>query len=294
MKKTIKDVSRRDFIKTSVGVATGLAVVNPLFAKAYQIPLGICGSYEKAGLFAAVGCDFFEDNVSRFLIPEQSDAEFDNILKLHNSLPIKSRSFVSFFPGNMRAVGPELHHEAMLERADKSLERAKACGASNIVFGSGGSRRIPDGFDAQKAKEQFIELCKKMAPLAAKHGITISLEPLNKGETNFINSLADGAEIVQAVNQPYFKLLADIYHMMREDEPASEIVKYKKIIVHTHIAEKENRTAPGIAGDDFRPYLKALQKAKYKGGLSLECRWQNIDEEAAIGIKALREQMASL
>jgi sugar phosphate isomerase/epimerase len=57
-----------------------------------------------------------------------------------------------------------------------------------------------------------------MAPMAEKYGVTIAVEPLNSGETNFINSLAEGVEIVDAVKSPRMKLLCDIYHMLKEDE----------------------------------------------------------------------------
>ena len=84
-----------------------------------------------------------------------------------------------------------------------------------------------------------------MAPLAEKYGITIAVEPLNRGETNFINSLAEGVEIIEAVKSPRVRLLCDIYHMLKEDESPDEIVKYGKHIVNCHIAEKEKRTPPG-------------------------------------------------
>jgi len=187
-------------------------------------------------------------------------------------------------------VGEETHHDAILQRTELALKRAKEVGSTNIVFGSGGSRRIPDGFDRERAKLQHIELSKKMAPIAEKYGITISIEPLNRSETNFVNSLAEGAEIVEAVNNPWFRLLADIYHMKKDGEGPEQIRKYGKLIVHCHIAEKENRTAPGVEGDDFRPYFKALKKIKYKNGLSLECRWKDFETEVKNAIGVIQKQ----
>jgi sugar phosphate isomerase/epimerase len=297
----IEFLSRRKFIASGLGVAGALLFpvqkgqsFTSRPQKAYSIPVGICGSYEKAEMFAKAGYDFFEDNVGRFLVPDKPDSAFQEILEIHKKLPIKARSFVSFIPGSMKSVGPDVQHDAILTWADTALSRAKACGAKNIVFGSGGSRRIPDGFDAELAKRQFIDLCIKMGPIAGKHGITISLEPLNRRETNFINNLAEGAEIVQAVKHPWFRLLADVYHMMVEGEPPSEIVKYRKLLVHTHIAEKDKRTAPGLAGDDFRPYFRALQKIKFNEGIALECNWGDLEKEAAIGLETMRHQMADL
>jgi sugar phosphate isomerase/epimerase len=122
--------------------------------------------------------------------------------------------------------------------------------------------------------------------------VTIVIEPLNRSETNLINSLEEGAAIVEAVGHPNVQLLCDIYHMMREDEPASEIVKYGRYIRHCHIAEREERTSPGTKGDDFRPYFSALKKIGYKGCISIECRWQDFNNEIKPALTYMQEQWA--
>lgn len=291
-------LSRRDFVRTAAAFAgvAGLSadsLLAGLLKKEEQLPLGVCTSYSNAELIRSLGYSFVEEGVGRFLIPDEKsggDAQFERNLAAAKSVGVQVRSYTSFFPGDLKSVGPELHHEAILQRADLALKRAKEVGSVNIVFGSGGSRRIPDGFDRETAKQQHIELSRKMAPLAEKHGITISIEPLNKSETNFVNSLADGAEIVTAVNNPWFRLLCDIYHMKKDDEGPEQIRKYGKLITHCHIAEKANRTPPGVEGDDFRPYFKALKKIKYKNGLSLECRWNDFEAEVKNAIGVIQTQ----
>jgi len=43
-------------------------------------------------------------------------------------------------------------------------------------------------------------------------------------------------------------------------------------------------------GDDFKPYLSALKKINYKGRVSLECRWKNMETELPVAVKTLQEQ----
>ncbi len=297
-----KQTSRREFIKHTTGVLAGMTLANTLVNAAIfepnkaklSLPLGVCTTYNKAGLLKSLGFSFVEESVGTFLIPDAGNEQYEKNQLALKTEKVPVRSYIYFFPGSLKSVGPDTHHEAILQRADLALKRAKECGSKNIVFGSGGSRAIPDGFDRAKAKAQHIELCQKMAPLAEKHGVTLAVEPLNRSETNFINSLAEGVEIIQAVNNPWFKLQCDIYHMLKDDESPDEIVKYAPYITHCHIAEKRNRTAPGVEGDDFRPYLRALKKINYKGGLSLECRWKDFDSEVARGIVAIKAQMADL
>lgn len=295
--------SRRDFLKLGAG-AVGSILASSSLAEAalwaeesrkLSLPLGICTSYDKAALLKSIGYSYVEENVGRFLIPDKGgDEQYAKNVEALKTTGVPLRSYVSFIPGSIKSVGPNANHEALLERADLAFKRAKECGTPYVVFGSSASRTIPEGFDRAKAKEQHTEVSKKMALLAEKHGITVALEPLNRSETNFINSLAEGVEIIEAVNHPRFRLLCDIYHMLKDNEGPEQIVKYGKYIVHCHIAEKQNRTAPGVVGDDFREYFKALKKIKYRGGLSIEGRWTNFDSEAKKAFEVLTQQLSEV
>jgi sugar phosphate isomerase/epimerase len=303
MSQINNQATRRDFLKQTTGIVAGLTVGSalhealalPQIQPLYSLPLGVYAGYNKATFLKESGCTYIEESVAGFLIPPDGDAQYEkNLQQLRQDhFPIKS--YVILLPGSLKTLGPDANHEAILQRTELVLKRAKECGSQYVVFGSGASRVIPEGFDRAIAKAQHIELTKKMAPLAEKYGVTIAVEPLNRGETNFINSLAEGVEIVDAVKSPRIKLLCDIYHMLKEDESPSEIVKYGKHIVHCHIAEKESRTPPGVKGDDFRPYLSALKKINYKGGLSIECFvYTDFDKEAKRGIEVLKQQLSEV
>ena len=158
----------------------------------------------------------------------------------------------------------------VLSYADTVLSRAKEAGLSFIILGSGGARRLPDGYDAVKAQADFVQLCRKLAMVAGKYRITIALESLQAAETNFLVSLTSAAEVVRAVDHPNFKLNADIFHMSRGGESPQSIVDAADVLAYCEIAEKESRSFPGVKGDDFKPWLRALRKAKYKGYIFIE------------------------
>jgi sugar phosphate isomerase/epimerase len=295
--------TRRKFLRQTSGIIAGLTAASSLpdafgFSDSkplYSIPLGVYAGYSKAHFLKESGCTYIEESVAGFLLPPDGDEQYEQNLKQLRSENFPIKSYVILLPGTLKTLGPDANHEAILQRTDLVLKRAKECGSQYVVFGSGASRIIPEGFDRATAKAQHIDLTRKMAPLAEKYGVTIAVEPLNRGETNFINSLAEGVEVVEAVKSPRVKLLCDIYHMLKEDEPATEILKYGKHIVHCHIAEKESRTPPGVKGDDFRPYLGALKKINYAGGLSIECFvYTDFDKEAKKGIEVLKQQLSEV
>ena len=257
---------------------------------ANQPSFAVCGKLSDYPAVAGAGYDYVELTVGDFLVPGKNDSAFQVNLEQLKHLNAKIISCVNFIPANLRITGTETVHDEILAWAETAFRRAQIAGIPHIVFGSGGARRIPEGFDKQEATRQFIDLCKRMAPIAQKYGITVVIEPLNKGETNMINSLAEGAAIVNAVNHPNIRLLCDIYHMLRENEPAGEIVKYGDLLRHCHIAEKETRSAPGTVGDDFKPYFGALKQIKYSGCISIEGRWDDFAKRLAPALQYMKQQ----
>jgi sugar phosphate isomerase/epimerase len=263
-----------------------------------EVPLlteiGVCTGYTNGAILVQHGYSYIEESVGRFLMPDKSDEEFNAVLEqAKNSVP-PVKACNGFIPGSLKSVGPEAVHPQILEYMETAFRRAQKAGVEHIVFGSGGSRSIPDGFSKEEARSQFVGLCSAMAPIAARYNVIVVLEPLNTREVNFINSVAEGAGIVEEVNHPNFRLLADIYHMMMEDESPEDIITYGHLIKHVHIAEKEGRAAPGTHGEDFRPYFSALKEIGYPGRISVECRWEDLESQAESVITAIKQQVADV
>lgn len=252
---------------------------------------GVCTSLDNHALLADIGFDFIEENLQRFIIPFESHEVFsENLERLEaSSLPVLALNV--FIPGHLKSVGPEAAHPEIIAYADTAFRRAQMAGVESIVFGSGGSRRIPEGFDPELAKMQFVDLLKQMGPVAEEYGVYVVVEPLHRGEVNFINTVVEGLEIVKMADHPHIRLLCDFFHMLREDEPADHILMAAGYVHHVHIAERDNRTAPGIAGDDFRPYLRALKEIGYAGHISIEASWSDFETELPIAIAALQQQI---
>ncbi len=292
--------SRRDFLRFSAIAGTALyfrpfnafGVVSE--AGKFLERIGISTSIANSGILATAGYSFVEENVRGFLVPAEPESVFEQKLVLLKESKVPLEACNSFLPGNLKCVGPVPAHEEILKFGETAFRRAQMAGVKTIVFGSGGARSIPDGFSREEAKQQFISLCKQLAPFAKKFDVVISLEPLNTKECNFINSVAEGGDIVQKVNHENFRLLADIYHMLMENESPSNITKYGSLLYHTHIAEKTGRSAPGVNNEDFRPYFKALKEAKYEGRMAIECTWKNLEEQASGALSAMRSQIAKI
>ncbi len=299
--------SRRSFLKQTFSLGAGVLGASLLCETGYagvlpapprrknMTPLmGVCTGLNNREIAEKAGCEFIEEGVSRFLVPDKTEAEFEVLLRKLSENKLKVLSCNGFIPSTLRLTGPELNHKEALVWADTAIRRAGKAGVQYIVFGSGGARKIPEGFSRDTARDQFVSLCKAIGPMAKKAGVTIVIEPLNRTETNFINSVTEGADIVKRVNHPNIRLLADIYHMLRESEGPQSILQAGKLLRHCHIAEKETRSAPGVKGDDFTPYFAALSRIGYRGAISIESGWKDFGAEIAPAIETMRKQWAML
>jgi sugar phosphate isomerase/epimerase len=295
-KEIVVKTERRTFMKTIAAAAfaggSGLALAQAPAAS--KIQLGICSSPNRAEQLKEAGFEYIEGGVSSILKPDASDADYaPEIEKLRGcALPIRACN--GFIPGHFALTGPETRHDAALEYAATACRRADAVGVSYIVLGSGKARRVPDGFDGAKARAQFVEFCRKLGERIQDLKVTVVLEPLNRSETNLLNSVIEGIAYVNDIGHPRIQLLADFYHMMRESEGPDAIRQAGARILHCHIAEHEGRKAPGTKGEDLSGYFKALKEISYSGGVSCECGWpkENLQDAWKKAVAIMRAQMA--
>jgi 5-keto-L-gluconate epimerase len=105
---------------------------------------------------------------------------------------------------------------------------------------------------------------------AKERGVRITLEPVNRYESDFINNAADGMKLVRDVGLPNLGLMLDLFHMNIEDPVIEEGLKLAgDKLWHVHIADT-NRLYPGAGHMDFDPILKTLLEMQYDGYLSAE------------------------
>jgi sugar phosphate isomerase/epimerase len=266
--------------------ATAQSLTDP----AASVQWGVCTSPDNALKLKDAGYHYVEAGVQKFLVPLENNDAFEANLKSLADAPIPVYACNSFIPNSLKCVGPDADPQAILAYAQTAFDRAKKAGVKHIVFGSGKSRAIPDGFDRDQARTQFVSLLKEMGPLAAAGDVIVVIEPLNSGETNFINTVVEGTDIARQVGHPNICVLADFYHMAVENESPDGIRYAGDLLKHCHIAEKENRAAPGTTDYDFRPYFKALKDIGYTGGISIEGRWDNFDARLPRALETMQTQ----
>lgn len=254
---------------------------------------GMCCSPEKSADMAALGFDFVEWAVaSNIGTTDQSRSE--ELRTLTTSLPVTSEVWNILLPGDIKVVGPESDTFQLRTYLDTALPKVRALGGELIVFGSGRSRTVPEDFDRSIAEAQFREAIGIIAEVAKANDLTIVLEPLRTGETNLINTVAEGLSVVESLGHESFELLADLYHMLDNDEHLGDVVPAAGHLRHVHIATKP-RLVP-LEGEDvavLRKFLIELKRAGYDERMSFECKTTD-PSELQRGLQILRETWAAL
>ena len=234
---------------------------------------GVCSPLDRAAIVRSAGWDYVEAGVPELLQGQTPDdaAWTGELLAKQSPLPIRTAYLL--VPPTLKIVGPDADLAALKEYLRHVVARAARLDIRILGFGSGGARNVPDGFDRPCAGEQLLDFCRAAAEIAGEADVVIAMEPLNRPECNFVNTIAEVAAIVRAVDHPAFRALLDTYHLWRENEPLANVAAAVPLIAHVHVSDLENRTPPGESGtSDYRPIFRLLKAAGYDGMMSVESK----------------------
>jgi sugar phosphate isomerase/epimerase len=142
---------------------------------------------------------------------------------------------------------------------------------SSIVIIGTVRGRIIESMSLESAFEWFIECMKKIDEYAEEKDIKLVIEPINRYETNFINTLEEAIKIINQYSLINTYVMADTFHMNIEEPIIEESLRNSKgKILHIHIADS-NRWPPGYGHINFKSIIETLKNINYKGFLSIEC-----------------------
>jgi sugar phosphate isomerase/epimerase len=247
---------------------------------------GWCRGIEDAALLQRAGFDFIECTVVSLKL--EDEREFAEQLPRFLESPLPVKAFNVLFPGDLKVVGPEADPARIRRYLEKAVGAMERIGAATVVFGSGRSRSLPEGWDRTRGEHQLAELLQWASLELDGTGITLAIEPLNTKESNIINSVDEGVQFAKLINHRAIRVLADFYHMDEEKEPLETLVRNKDWLAHIHLADT-GRRAPGTGQYPYAPFTSLLRESGYQGMISAECSVTEPEQELPAGLAFMKQ-----
>src|SRR5258708_26126886 len=208
-----------------------------------RLAVGCCaGSADLAALESTPGIDFIELPIVKSLMG--SAGCFEQLARMIDRSSLAARAANVFLAATLKVVGPGVKPDELSAYATTALDRAHRLGVAVLVFGSGASRMVPEGFPRERAMDQFADAVRVVNEQASSHGVTLAVEPLHSKETNLLNSGDEAAAFLPYRRLGGVRLVADLWHMECESEDLNVLDGLGGVIAHAHVAAGERR-APG-------------------------------------------------
>ncbi len=156
-----------------------------------------------------------------------------------------------------------------VSRLEEHIQFASEFGAAVIIGGVRG--RLSGDAEAQREQRaRALEAIHQCTQTAVEYGVQLLLEPINRYETNFINTAEEGVALIEEMGNPEVKLLLDTFHMNIEEANIDDTLnKFSNNLGYIHFADS-NRLAPGWGHIPYHQVMKTLIKVGFRGVISAE------------------------
>jgi D-psicose/D-tagatose/L-ribulose 3-epimerase len=179
------------------------------------------------------------------------------------------------------AMGPDrdlIHPDKSIR--DNGMSYIRACientaelGATNLIgpmYSSVG--RCWQQTPSERAADvrRLVEQLSALSEHAASYNVNLCVEPLNRFETSFLNTVRQMIEVIDAVNHPSCGILLDTFHMNIEEKNLGDAIRLAgKRVKHIHACEND-RGAPGSGNVDWSSVAHGLHDIGYDGPVVIE------------------------
>ena len=167
---------------------------------------------------------------------------------------------------------PEQQHTG-LDYMKRVIDQMVPLGCPSLIGPVYSAVGRADAVPPDEYKQQWqtvVQNLKALCEHAQSRGKQVCLEPLNRFETDFINTCDQGLKMLKDVNSPALKLHLDTFHMnIEEKNQAAAIRKAGKRLGHFHACGSDRGT-PGNDHIDWKPIAKALKDIRYGGDVVIE------------------------
>ncbi|MDV7085964.1 sugar phosphate isomerase/epimerase [Rhodococcus sp. IEGM 248] len=219
------------------------------------------------------------------------------------------------------AFGPDrdVSHEspanrrAGIEYLEHCIDVAAAVGSPHVagpMYSATGKARLLPPDERARQRNWAAESLREVADYAAARGVTLAIEPLNRFETDLVNTVDQGLELCELIDRENVGLMLDTFHMNIEEKSIGQAIRAAgEKVFHFQVSENDRGT-PGSGHVPWHETFDALREIDYRGSIVVESflptvaeiaravsLWRpvapSMDALAREGLAFLRKELAS-
>jgi len=266
-------------------------MTNPLgvISMAYARPFGP----EHFPVFERIrraGLDFIE-----LLVPEPGELDLAETRKALAASGLDVVLAARIHAGRDPASDDEAVRSAALDYLAYTIETAAALGArivggpiagGPLVFAGRAPSPVDEALRAERER-RVVETLQKAGSRAAAAGVTLAVEPLNRFESDILNTTRQGIELLDKVGEDHVGLMLDSFHMNMEEKSIPGALRAAgRRLVHFQ-ANENDRGFVGTGHIDWPAVADALAEIGYQGPITLE-PFRRDDERIAVPLAQWR------
>ena len=172
----------------------------------------------------------------------------------------------------------------------------------------GKARQLPED-ERKREWDLAVSELRGVSAEAADRGLSLAIEPINRFETDLVNTTADSLRLIRDIDHPAAKVMIDTFHMTIEESDIGAAIRAAgKDLIHVQVSENHR----GVTGTGLTPWTSfrdALREINYNGSIVIEsftpdnrdlagavCIWKRFtptqDEFASRGLAFLKQLFA--
>jgi D-psicose/D-tagatose/L-ribulose 3-epimerase len=208
----------------------------------------------------------------------------------------------------------EAVHQNCFRYIESCLDICVDLGAAFLagpMYSAVGKARLVSPQQKQIEWDRAVKNLRTVCQMASARGLAIALEPLNRFESDLINTAEDAVRLVQDVDHPAAKIMLDGFHMNIEEADIEAAIKTAgPHLIHVQVSENYRGT-PGTGQTRWEAFKKGLEAVGYTGTVAIEsftpaikelagavCIWKPLaasqDQFASEGLAFLRQWAAGV
>ena len=169
--------------------------------------------------------------------------------------------------------GTAVQQETSMDYLKRLMDIMQVIGSPVLVgplYSSVGRAAPRDDNEYRRQWEVVVKNLQELCRYAEERNVRLAIEPLNRYETDFINTCAQGMQLVNDVDHPAIGLLLDTYHMNIEEKNSADAIRMAGDRLYHFHACGCDRGTPGNDHIEWSSIVQALQDVKYDGTIVIE------------------------